>query len=241
VHGIDKEHADLGRYFQMLPARAVLFLLCLAVDAHAEQFTARIIAVLDGDTVMAVRDRTPPIKIRLAEIDAPEIAQSGGMKAKMALSEMVLHKSVTINGEAFDKYGRLVAQLSVDGKQVNEFMVGSGMAWEYSHFHQNRRYLMLQSEAQAARRGIWSQVSPLPPWQWRKLHADDKAGPSAHIRTPQRSGEPDYVCGSKRRCAQMASCDEAYFHFVHCNELSLDANHDGVPCERLCAGAAGSN
>jgi endonuclease YncB( thermonuclease family) len=225
----------------MLPARTVILLLFLAVEAHAEQFTARIIAVLDGDTVVAVRNSTPPGKIRLADIDAPEIAQPGGMEAKKALSEIVLHKSVAIIGEAFDKYGRLVAQLSVDGKQVNELMVRSGMAWEYSHFHQNRRYVALQSEAQAARRGIWSQIAPLPPWQWRKLHANDKSVSPTRARAPESLGEFEYVCGSKRRCAQIASCDEAYFHFVHCSVSTLDGNHGGVPCEALCSSASGSN
>lgn len=216
--------------------RLLLLLVCLTVDAHAEQFNARIIAVLDGDTVMVVRDKLPPIKIRLAEIDAPEMAQPGGMDAKQALSEVLLHKSADVDGHAVDQYGRLIAHIDIDGKQINELMLRSGMAWEYSHFHRNRHYVALQSEAQAAKRGVWRQAAPIPPWQWRKLH------PSAfRSNTPKATVSPGsdagaYVCGYKRRCAQMSSCDEAYFFFVHCREKVLDSNRDGVPCENLCIG-----
>lgn len=216
--------------------RKLFLLVCLAGETHAEQFTAKIIAVLDGDTVIAARDNVPPIKIRLAEIDAPEMTQPGGTDAKKVLSEMVLHKRVTVDSQAVDQYGRLVAHLAVDGKRVSELMMGLGMAWEYSHFHRNTRYIALQSEAQAAGRGIWRQTSPLPPWQWRKLHVADFSKSTRHGTMLPVPDSADYVCGDKRRCSQMSSCDEAYFYFVHCDMKVLDSNRDGVPCETLCIG-----
>ncbi|MGC2164531.1 MAG: thermonuclease family protein [Gallionella sp.] len=218
----------------MLPMRLLFAVVCLMTEAHAEQFTARIIAVLDGDTVMLVRNDMPPIKIRLAEIDAPEMAQPGGVDAKRALSEMLLHKSVAVDSHAVDQYGRLVAHLNVDGKQVNELMVSSGMAWEYSHFHRNTHYVALQIKAQAARRGIWRQTAPLPPWQWRKLHAAEFQKNTPHGTMVPMPDSGVYICGNKHRCSEMNSCDEAYFFFVHCNVKALDSNRDGVPCEKLC-------
>lgn len=214
--------------------RMLFLLLCLTSETHAEQFTARIIAVLDGDTVMAIRDNVRPIKIRLAEIDAPEMKQPGGIDAKKALSEMVMHKRVTVDSQAVDQYGRLVAHLAVGGKRVSELMIELGMAWEYSHFHQNKRYIALQSEAQAAGRGLWRQTSPLPPWQWRKLHAASFPKNTRHGTMSPMPDAADYTCGHKRKCSQMNSCDEAYFFFVHCDMKILDGNRDGVPCEDLC-------
>ncbi len=43
-------------------------------------------------------------------------------------------------------------------------------------------------------------------------------------------------CGSKRKCGQMASCEEARFYLSSCGVRSLDRDGDGVPCESLCGG-----
>lgn len=226
-----------------------LLLVCMVAAAHAEQFDAKVIAVLDGDTVMVTRVSGPPVKVRLAEIDAPEVghagmggkstnsqkAQPGGIAAKQSLSEMVLHKQVSMDVQAVDSYGRLIAHLTVDGMNINEQQVRRGMAWEYSHYHGNKAYIALQSEAQQARRGLWSQASPLPPWQWRKSHVAAAPSKPGHAKPPGRVAE-EYTCGSKRRCSQMRACDEAHYYLTRCGVKSLDPNRDGVPCEKLCGG-----
>ena len=229
----------------MRTALLLLLLGCAVVAAHAEQFTARVIVVLDGDTVMVVRNSGPPVKVRLAEIDAPEVghagmggkppnsqkAQPGGMAAKESLSELVLHKQVGVDSHATDSYGRLVAHLTVDGKSVNEEQVRRGMAWDYSNYHSNKTYIALQSEAQQARRGLWAGEEIMEPAQWRKLHATDATAPPLRVTG-------DYTCGSKRRCSQMRSCEEAHFYLSQCGVKSLDTNRDGVPCEKLCVPTA---
>ncbi len=162
-------------------------LLCLNGTAHGEasraesehEFSARVIAVLDGDTVLILRQQPTsgerhargPVKIRLAGIDAPEKEQAYGPPSHDALAEMVLHKQIRVHTVAIDKYGRSVAQLEVGGLSVNEEMVRRGMAWEYSHFHSDRNFIVLEAEARQSRRGLWAQREPTPPWQWRKQHA----------------------------------------------------------------------
>lgn len=218
--------------------RSVLLLVllgCTAVAAHAGQFTARVIAVLDGDTVMVLSNSGPPVKIRLVGIDAPEKVQPGGIASKKSLSELVLHKQVGINTQATDVYGRLVAHLEVDGKSVNEEQLRRGMAWEYSNYHGNKKYVALQSEAQRARRGLWAGSEIMEPAQWRKLHPAETPATATHEKSSVR-GKGRYTCGSKHHCAQMRSCDEAYFYFNYCGVKSLDENADGVPCKNICGG-----
>jgi len=228
----------------------LVLLGCAAHAAQAEEFTGKVIAVLDGDTIMVTRDGGAPVKVRLAEIDAPEVAhagtggmppnsqpaQAGGMESKQSLAELVLNKQVSVNVQTVDQYGRFVAHLTADGKSVNEEQVRRGMAWEYSNYHSNKTYIALQSEAQQARRGLWAQDGPMPPWQWRKLHAADTppAQPPQPITSAPSTGS--YTCGSKRHCAQMSSCDEARFYLTHCGVKSLDRDGDGTPCENLCGG-----
>ena len=203
----------------------LLLLLCLCNAAHAAQFTAKVIAVLDGDTVLIKRDKTLS-KIRLAEIDAPEKDQPYGMASKQSLSDMVLGKDVRISSRAVDDYGRTVANLQLGELDVNAEQLRRGLAWEYSNYHSNKAYVALQKEAQQAHRGLWAQASVIQPSQWRKTHAT--AQPAKH---PAR----DYACGSKQRCAQMSSCDEAVFYLQHCGIKTLDNDGDGKPCESLCA------
>ena len=210
---------------------------CLALGAQAETFSARVIVVMDGDTVMVLREGEK-IRIRLADIDAPEKDQPFGKQSRDSLLEMVGKKQVQIDSRAVDQYGRTVGFISVEGRNVNQEQVRRGMAWEYSHYHTDKTYIGLQNEAQHERRGLWSRNSPQPPWQWRKQH------PSVRPALPARQGSIfhqatpvmlyDLECGKKRRCSQMSSCDEANFYFTRCGVKTLDGNHNGIPCESLC-------
>lgn len=157
--------------------RGLIFLLALAtlsVSIQAEEFSARVIAVLDGDTVLVVRN-AQRIKVRLAMIDAPEKDQEYGLASKRALAELVLRKQVQVTTRALDDYGRTVALLEVVGLNVNEEQVRQGMAWNYSHFFRDPHYRALQDEARQAKRGLWQQDDPTPPWRWRKTHPHDSA------------------------------------------------------------------
>lgn len=203
-------------------------LLCAAIllasgVVHAHEFDASVIAVMDGDTVMVLHEGKK-IKIRLANIDAPELAQPFGKESRLSLVELILKKQVHINSRAVDTYGRMIAELSVSGVNVNAEMVRGGLAWEYSHFHRDKKYFALQTVAQQTHRGLWGKSEqPVQPEQWRKLHP---------ITTRAKPLNP--ACGKKHRCAQIHSCDEAKFYFLQCGVKSLDANMNGVPCERLC-------
>lgn len=209
-------------------------LLCAGSAAQGAEFTAKVIIVLDGDTVMVQR-KSGLVKIRLAEIDAPEKAQTFGETSKHSLSDMVLGKQVKVSSQAVDKYGRMVAHLGLDGLDVNAEQIRRGMAWEYSHFHGNKELVALQEEAKQVPRGLWALSDPMPPWEWRKLHpnVDDKS----HVASVSVAGGASLSgCGNKKRCSEMTSCEEATHYLTQCGIKTLDGNGDGVPCDKLCGG-----
>jgi endonuclease YncB( thermonuclease family) len=202
-----------------------------ALPANSRQaFTARVIAVLDGDTVL-IKRASGLLKIRLAEIDAPEKAQTFGETSKRSLSDMVMGKQVKFVSETMDQYGRMVAHLSVEGLDVNAEQIRRGMAWEYSNFHSNKSLIALQHEAMQVPRGLWAQSDPTPPWEWRKLHPSTQ--PVAASATDH--AVPDASCGNKKHCSEMSSCEEAKYYLTQCGVKSLDGDSDGTPCESLCA------
>lgn len=215
------------------------------------EFSARVIVVLDGDTVL-IRRSGGLVKIRLAGIDAPEKDQAFGADSRNSLSDMVKDKRVSVASQAVDKYGRMVAKLSVDGLDVNAEQVRRGMAWAavgwrqnrpapvppagaYSSHHSNQALIVLQDEARHAARGLWAQNDPMPPWRWRKLHPATQPGAVVVPASPATTLGAGTGCGKKRRCSEMISCEEATHYFLECGVKSLDGNGDGMPCESLCA------
>lgn len=211
--------------------RLLFFMIMLGAfsPGRAEEFDARVIVVMDGDTVMLLRDGKR-IKLRLANIDAPEADQAFGKASRQALADRVLKKQVHVNSMAVDAYGRMVGELSLDGQSVNEEQVSKGMAWEYSHYHRNKHYLELDKQARQARRGLWAQSEQaIEPEQWRKAH------PKPGTLKTASSIKTNSACGKKHLCSQMKTCEEAKVYFLQCGVKSLDGNGDGVPCESLCA------
>ena len=211
--------------------RLFLFLLLgVATALQAEEFDARVIAVMDGDTVMVLRDGKK-IKVRMANIDAPESDQAYGKESRQALLDRVLQKQVRIKSQAVDSYGRMIAEIRVDGRSVNEEQLRNGMAWEYSHFHSNKHLLALGKQAQQEQRGLWSQSGqPIAPEQWRKTHPD-----KPHAAKAASPVQVNAACGKKHLCRQMLSCAEANLYLVHCGVKTLDGNGNGVPCESFCS------
>lgn len=211
--------------------KRLLVVLCAlyAGIAHAEEFEAQVIAVMDGDTVMVLHNRQK-LKVRLANIDAPELEQPYGKESRQALAEQVLKKQVRIKRKATDAYGRMIAEVSHGGQSVNEAQLRKGMAWEYSHFHRDQRYVNLSQQARQSRRGLWAQnAEPMEPEKWRKAHPE-----KFNINNKLYKNQGVANCGSKRLCSQMVTCEEAKIFYLHCGVKSLDGDGNGVPCESLC-------
>lgn len=202
-----------------------LALSAFAAGVAAETFVASVAAVIDGDTVVVTQDRKK-LTVRLAGIDAPEIKQPYGAASRDGLSALVLRKTVQVTPAAVDEYGRVIATLNMGRININAAQVHHGLAWENSLHHSDKTLLALQKEAQRARRGLWADANPQPPWEFRKAHA-----PSREIAPSATGG----ACGKKHYCSQMVSCSEARYYYEQCRVKTLDKDGDGVPCESLCA------
>lgn len=163
--------------------RFVLFLLFtyLPCISYADTFTAKVVGISDGDTVTVVLDKACnsqmnckggkiQYRIRLAEIDTPEKNQPYGAKAKQNLSNLVFGRLVKVVRTDTDQYGRLVANLYVDGKWVNAELVKSGSAWVYRKYAKTASLFELEKEAKSLKLGLWSlpEAEQTPPWEWRR-------------------------------------------------------------------------
>ena len=147
----------------------LFFTLWLAVSATAGEFTGQVVSVLDGDTIDVLHKKRPE-RIRLSGIDCPEKRQPFAQEAKDAASALVLGKDVTVQMHGKDKNRRKLAEVFLsDGTKVNQMLVADGWCWWYPKHAQNDRALKrLESEARTAKRGLWADPYPVPPWEWQK-------------------------------------------------------------------------
>jgi len=155
-----------------------------ARHAQADTFTGKVVGVADGDTITVLRDKTP-VKIRLQGVDAPEKAQPFGEKAKQLTSSLVFGKEVRVEVVSKDKYGRTLARIYFtthegidhydDGRHarvdvtrsLEESLLQAGLAWWFRKYSKDKKLGQIEQEARTAKRGLWADASPTPPWVWR--------------------------------------------------------------------------
>ena len=120
-----------------------------------------------GDTIdVLVENR--PVRVRLAQIDAPERKQAFGTRSRQALSAMVFRQAVTVAEAGPDRYGRTLGTVFAAGVNVNAAMIDLGMAWAYRQYVTDRSLIQLEAQARAARRGLWVDPAPVEPWLFRR-------------------------------------------------------------------------
>jgi micrococcal nuclease len=123
---------------------------------------------LDGDTI----ELTSGERVRYLLVDTPEIdGGAGECYAQLALAmnrSLVEHRHVELRYEpaCTDRFGRLLAYVSVDGREVNSWLVEQGYACVLhlppSGDTRVREYLELESEAQRLKLGLWGACAMAP-------------------------------------------------------------------------------
>lgn len=153
---------------------AAILLLLAAGTSAADIVTGRIVGVHDGDTVTLLDGSQIQHRIRLSQIDAPEIGhgrgkpgQPYGQRSKQSLSDLVYGQPVHAECGTRDKYGRQVCTIWTGQTDVNLEQVRRGMAWVYRKYARDPSYYQAEEEARRTGRGLWSHTDAIPPWEWR--------------------------------------------------------------------------
>lgn len=155
----------------------------LAQPAEAETLRGRVVGVADGDTVTVLTEGRIRNVVRLTGIDAPEKAQPYGDRAKRHLSDLVFGTVVDVEFDKRDRYGRILGKILRDGRDASLTLIEAGYAWHYKRYAAEQTpadraiYARAEGAARIARRGLWSEPAPLPPWEWR---ARRRAHPPPH-------------------------------------------------------------
>jgi len=168
---------------------ALLFLSLLETITFAKGPIRRVEGIVthvsDGDTLKIETAEGTVLKVRLYGIDAPELqrvnrrtgeiskqGQPFGEEAYMALESRVISKKVRVDIIDIDRYRRMVGIVRLDSRSINLEMVREGWAWAYRQYLDRpyaSEYLGAENEARTKRLGLWQQLNPQPPWEFRKF------------------------------------------------------------------------
>jgi endonuclease YncB( thermonuclease family) len=153
---------------------SILVAIALFNLSVADTLHGRVVGVSDGDTVTILDAYNKQHKIRLSGIDAPEKAQAFGKKSKESLSEMVFGKSVDVEWDKQDRYGRTVGKIMLGGLDICLEQVKRGMAWHYKQYQNEQSpedrdaYAKSESQAQDRKMGLWRDPAPIEPAVFRQ-------------------------------------------------------------------------
>ncbi|MEK7513910.1 MAG: thermonuclease family protein [Patescibacteria group bacterium] len=173
--------------------------------------------VIDGDTF----DLKNGTRVRLLDVESPEIGLCGSEEAKRRLEELVLGKFVTVKELTFEEFNRQNGLVYQGSKLINEVMIRDG--WGRLHYNPNSKREDLKAaykEARENQRGIFGMdcidAEPVDPNCRIKGNIDeDKQKKSYHLSncrdynrvTIDRDRGEDYYCSEKE--AQAAGFTKA--------------------------------
>ena len=138
----------------------VVLFLCLLVGCSAPPETAKVIQVIDGDTITIEGG----YRVRYIGIDTPEVhpvPEAYGTEAWQVNRQLVEGKEVRLERDVSetDKYGRLLRYVYVDDVLINAELVRLGLA-EAKAYPPDIKYQdyleEMEAEARKAGRGIWA-------------------------------------------------------------------------------------
>ena len=143
-------------------------LIILAISTHATNRYGTVERVVDGDTIVFKAGDAKTQRVRLADIDTPELDQPWGGEAKAALKGWAENRRAQIRIVDTDRYGRLVATVWIDGQNINRRLVAEGHAWVYRRYLRDSALLSLEASAKASGLGLWSNEEAIEPRIWRQ-------------------------------------------------------------------------
>ena len=183
-----------------------------------------ILSIGDGDTIR-VRQGGKVLTVRLACVDAPEMAQAPyGQQARAYLQQRLpIGREVSLEVKATDRYGRTVAEV-ISEININLVMVEDGHAFAYRQYLSGcdaKEYLDAEFRASRHRYGVWQAPGGITrPWDFRRRRR------SASIPDGTTPG------GRRYRCKEIGSYAKAQ-ELLRQGHGYLDGNGDGEACESL--------
>jgi endonuclease YncB( thermonuclease family) len=147
---------------QILTTRAALVSILLLTSSAlcAAEFTGRVTAVPDGDTITVRTAEGQKHRVRLDGIDAPERTQPYSQLSRKNLIAVIGEQPVTVVSDKVDRHGRMVGVVrNAAGRDIGLEQIKAGLAWHFKKYEHEQsadnRAAYAAVEANRASRQAW--------------------------------------------------------------------------------------
>lgn len=170
--------------------------------AWAETLHCGVTKVIDGGSLECFMCKRR-VKFKMYQIETPELAQKYGKEAKDYLSKSIYKSLVDLDIYSFSEHSEdatgivykttfflgkegcflpkgFVSDVNASDndcmstKDINLDMIEQGYAWVSPFVQSNPEYIKAEQEARKAKRGLWADPNPIPPWEWREKQKTKK-------------------------------------------------------------------
>ena len=155
-----------------------------APNVHASPARGLVLEVIDGDTLKidgideSGKPKGKPATYGIRGMAVPALDQPFGKQALDRLKELVEGKKVIWNGPfpRLHKKGHALHFRTENGKSLALQMISEGLAWVVEGELEKPKSAdpkkltpeaAAEREAREAKRGLWADKDPMPPWEWR--------------------------------------------------------------------------
>ncbi|HUH26583.1 thermonuclease family protein [Gelidibacter sp.] len=141
----------------------------------SQSLTGKVVGIMDGDSFKLLTLDSTLVRVRLANIDCPEKKQPFSAKATQFTADAIFGKMVTISIQKTDRYQRYISNVTYnDSLSLCHELVKNGLAWHYVTYSKDKTLQALEDKAKAAKVGLWKDLKPIAPWEWRSSQRKKK-------------------------------------------------------------------
>lgn len=206
--------------------------------ANANIVLARVIRIIDGDTIEVDLGNGNKKTVRYIGIDTPETVnprkavQCYGKEASAKSQELVGNGVVGLEKDVSeaDRYGRLLRYVYTGDLFINHVLVSEGYAHAVSYPPDIKYQDKLRQAEQQARtnnRGLWSSCFSTP----KPTSQSTSQIPTTNSNNTYQQNTGGYSCNCSKTCTQISSCAEAQYQLNTCKCFVRDADGDGIACD----------
>jgi micrococcal nuclease len=212
-----------------------------------ELVPARVVAVVDGDTIQVTLPDGARARVRLIGVDTPETVdprrpvQCYGAEASAWTRARLLGQPVELERDVTerDRFGRLLRYVWQGGELVNAQLVAEGYAQVVTYppdVRHAERFRALQQAARDAGRGLWSACQDVPPPPPELPPTGDTLSAAPPAPPPASPGfDPSRYLGQgdAYNCNAFPSqaAAQAVLRADPSDPNLLDRDRDGIACE----------